>query len=197
MQRSFIITNKNPFFINNFTSCKVSSLIYLFYLFAKTWQRSFCVDVVRSAELTHKFIGEVILLKIPSDGFLLMERVNSIVDNPYWQKLSSKWMILPLTIPKDLELEGFKQSQNAINPQKVKRGFKLSYLLDNRVVVLLWLEHFIDLWVFLSGNIEPILLLFVEDVEDGRRIERDKIVQIYVNFLWISLATHCWRIIIY
>ena len=54
-------------------------------------------------------------------------------------------MVLPFTISKYLELEGFKQSQNSIDAQNVKRGLKLSYLLDHWIVALLWLAHFIDL----------------------------------------------------
>jgi len=149
--------------------------------------------MIRSIQLSHEFIGKIVLLEVPSDSLLLVKRVNCILDDSDWQQLSCEWMRLPFTVSKDLQLEGFKQSQYAINAENVERRFQLSYLLDHWVIIFFSLEHFIDLRVFLSRNIESILILWVEDVENCGRIERDKIVKIYIHSLRTCFTFHCWR----
>lgn len=110
MQRSFIITYKYPFFLNNFTSGKVRSFIGLLNLFSEADQRSLRINMIRRGKLSHELISKIIFLKIPSNSFLLVESVDCIVNYSYWQKLSSKWVVLPFAVSKDLQLESFEQS---------------------------------------------------------------------------------------
>lgn len=113
MKKAFIITYEYPLIFYDFTLSKVGPFVDLFDFLSITTYESFGVEMIGSVGFCEVFISEIIFLEGPGNRFLLMERVDCLVNYSDGKELGGKGVVFPLCVSEYFELEGFEECRDA------------------------------------------------------------------------------------
>jgi hypothetical protein len=76
--------------------------------------------VIRRVGLSQEFVGEIVLIQLPGNGFLLVEGVDGLAYDSDGEQLGGKRMGFPSSMAEESQLEGLEQRQNTPNMQAMQ-----------------------------------------------------------------------------
>ena len=174
MQSSFVVSDEDPFILDDFAFGEGGSFGDLPDFLAKTRNTAFFINMIGSIIFLEILILKIFLFKIPLDNLLLMEGVNCVFLHSDRGELAGEGVILPPLVPEQPNFEGLEEGHDASGADEVQRWLELCDLLEDRGAILL-VADFPDVGVLLPGDVESLLWLVEGHVEDGAGLYFDEI----------------------